>query len=75
MLNCDFQNRVFKIVILKSHFSKTALFQTAIPNPPSNTLNLNILEKNNIVCVSLVNATMGLNSNGEPIVPNLRNCT
>jgi hypothetical protein len=37
-------------------------------------LNLNILEKYNIVCVSLVNATMCLNSIGEPNVLNLRNC-
>jgi hypothetical protein len=28
----------------------------------SNTLNLNILEKDNIICISLVNATMYLNS-------------
>jgi hypothetical protein len=34
-----------------------------------NTLNLNILGKDNIVCVSLVNATMCLNSIGEPNVP------
>ena len=32
----------------------------------SNTLNLNILEKHNIVCISLVNAIMYLNSIGEP---------
>ncbi len=38
-------------------------------------LNLNILEKNNIVCISLVNATMCLNSIKELKVPNLRNCT
>ena len=41
----------------------------------SNTLNLNILEKDNIVCISLVNATMCLNSIGESNVPNLRNYT
>jgi hypothetical protein len=41
----------------------------------SNTLNLNILGKNNIICVSLVNATMCLNSIGESNIPNLRNCT
>ena len=41
----------------------------------SNTLNLNILGKDNIVCVSLVNAIMCLNSIEEPNVPNLRNCT
>ena len=40
----------------------------------SNTLNLNILGKDNIVCVSLVNITMCLNSIGELNVPNLRNC-
>ena len=34
MLNCDFQNRIFKIHILKTHFLKNALFQTANPNPP-----------------------------------------
>ncbi len=38
-------------------------------------LNLNILGKDNIVCVSLVNATMYLNLIGEPNVPNLRNRT
>jgi hypothetical protein len=38
-------------------------------------LNLNILGKDNIVCVSLVNANMCLNSIGEPDVFNLRNCT
>ena len=36
----------------------------------SNILNLNILGKDNIVCVSLVNAIMCLNSIGEPNVPN-----
>ena len=41
----------------------------------SNTLNLNILGKDNIVCVSLVNETMCLNSIGEPNVPHLKNCT
>jgi hypothetical protein len=41
----------------------------------SNTLNLNILEKDNIVCVSLVNATICLNSIEKPNVPNLRNGT
>ena len=41
----------------------------------SNTLNLNILEKDNIICVSLVNATMYLNSIEKPNVSNLRNCT
>ena len=40
----------------------------------SNILNLNILEKDNIVCVSLVNATMYLNSIGKPNVLDLRNC-
>ena len=40
----------------------------------SSTLNLNILGKDNIVCVLLVNATMYLNSIGEPNAPNLRNC-
>ena len=40
----------------------------------SNTLNLNILGKDNIVCISLVNATMCLNSIGEPNVPHLSNC-
>ena len=39
------------------------------------TLNLNILGKDNIVCVLLVNATMYLNLIGEPNVCNLRNCT
>ena len=38
----------------------------------SNTLNLNILGKDNIICVSLVNATMCLNSIRKPNVPNLR---
>jgi hypothetical protein len=38
-------------------------------------LNLNILGKDNIVCVSLINATMCLNSIGEPNVPNLKNFT
>ena len=41
----------------------------------SNILNLNILEKNNIVYVSLVNATMCLNSIEKHNVYNLRNCT
>jgi hypothetical protein len=41
----------------------------------SNTLNLNILGKDNIVYVSLVNETMCLNSIGEPNVLNLKNCT
>ena len=36
-----------------------------------NTLNLSILGKNNIVCVSLVNATMRLNTIRELNVPNL----
>ena len=40
----------------------------------SNTLNLNIFEKDNIVCVSLMNATMRLNSIEESNVPNLKNC-
>ena len=39
------------------------------------TLNLNILEKYNIICILLVNATMCLNSIREPNVPNLRNYT
>ena len=38
-------------------------------------MNLNILGKDNIVCVSLVNATMCLNSIIEPNIPNLRNYT
>ena len=38
-------------------------------------LNLIILGKDNSVCVSLDNATMCLNSFGEPDVPNLKNCT
>jgi hypothetical protein len=38
-------------------------------------LNLNILGKDNIVCVLLFNVTICLNSIGEPSVPNLRNCT
>ena len=37
-------------------------------------MNLNILEKDNIICVSLINATMCLNLIIEPNVPNLRNC-
>ena len=37
----------------------------------SNKLNLNILGKYNIVCVSLVNATMRLNSIRELNVPNI----
>ena len=41
----------------------------------SNTLNLNILRKDNIVCVSLVNANMCLNSIEESNVSNLRNYT
>jgi hypothetical protein len=41
----------------------------------SNTLNLNILGKDNIVCILLVNTTMCLNSIGKPNVPNLRNFT
>ena len=40
-----------------------------------NTLNLNIFEKAHIVCISLGNATMSLNSTGDPNVPNLKNCT
>ena len=39
----------------------------------SNTLNKNILRKDNIVCVSLVNVTMCLNSIRELNVSNLRN--
>ena len=38
-------------------------------------MNLNILGKYNIVCVSLFNATMYLNSIEKPNVLNLRNCT
>ena len=38
-------------------------------------LNLNILGKYNIVYVSLVNATMYLNSIEKPNIPNLRFCT
>jgi hypothetical protein len=38
-------------------------------------LNLNIFGKDNIVCVSLVNTTICLNSIREPNVPNLKNCT
>ena len=41
----------------------------------SNTLNLNIFKKDNIVCVSLVNATMCLNLIGEPNVLDLKNYT
>ena len=41
----------------------------------SNTLNLNILGKHNIVCVLLVNETMYLNSIGKPNILDLRNCT
>ena len=37
-------------------------------------LNLNIFRKYNIVCLSLVNATMCLNLIEKPNVPNLRNC-
>ena len=40
-----------------------------------NVLNLNILEKNNIVCVSLVNAIMYLNSIEKLNILNLRNFT
>ena len=40
----------------------------------SNTLNLNILRKDNIICISLINAIMYLNLIEEPNVPNLRNC-
>ncbi len=36
-------------------------------------MNLNILGKDNIVCVLLVNPNMCLNSIGDPNVPNLRN--
>ena len=39
-----------------------------------NTLNLNIIGNDNIVCVSLVNTTMCLNSIRGPYVSNLRNC-
>jgi hypothetical protein len=39
------------------------------------TLNLNIFGKDNIVCVSLVNAIMYLNLIGETNVPKVRNCT
>ena len=38
-------------------------------------MNLNILGKYNIVCVSLVNATMYLNSIEKPNVSNLNNGT
>ena len=41
----------------------------------SNTLNSNILKKDNIVCISLVNATICLNLIEKPNVLNLRNCT
>ena len=41
----------------------------------SNILNLNILGKDNIVCISLVNATICLNSIEEPNVLDLRNYT
>ena len=41
----------------------------------SNTLNINVFGKDDIVCVSLINATMYLNSIEEPNIPNLRNCT
>ncbi len=40
-----------------------------------NTLNLNILRKDNIICVSLINATMYLNSIVKPNIFDLRNCT
>jgi hypothetical protein len=40
-----------------------------------NILNLNILGKDNIVCVLLVNVTMCLNSIWELNIFNLRNCT
>ncbi len=39
------------------------------------TLNLNILGKDNIICVSLVNAIICLNSIGESNILDLRNCT
>ena len=38
-------------------------------------MNLNIFRKDNIVCVSLVNVTICLNSIRESNVANLRNCT
>ena len=38
-------------------------------------LNLNILGKDNIVCLSLVNTIICLNSNEESNLPNLRNRT
>ena len=40
----------------------------------SNILNLNIIRKDNIICVLWVYATMCLNSIGEPNMLNLRNC-
>ena len=38
-------------------------------------MNLNILGKDNIVCILLVNATICLNSIEELNISNLRNCT
>ena len=38
-------------------------------------LNLNILKKDNIACILLVNVTMYLNSIDKLNIPNLRNCT
>ena len=44
-------------------------------NTLDSLLNLNIIGKDNIVCISYFNATMCLNLIGEPNVPNLKNCT
>ena len=58
-------------------FDNDGLGEHLMPNGDGSmiTLNLNILEKDNIVCISLINTTMYLNLIGEPNVSNLRNYT
>ena len=64
-----FKNKPYKPQKIKVQFFRLSTLGSWLN---SNILNLNILEKDNIVCVLLINITMRLNSIREPNVLKLR---
>ena len=69
----NFEQRTLILIRVKLRYIQFIKSSTLNSYLNSNTLNLNILGKDNIVYVLLVNATIYLNSIGEPNVLDLRN--
>ena len=74
----QYKNKTHQIKIPNKQFRVKLRYNTLsslIEFKHITTLNLNIFEKDKTICVSLINATMCLNSIGESNVSNLRKCT